>query len=376
MQAATVFIGSSHEHLKTAHALKTCLSSFADATVWDEAAFDLNESIFGGLLQAADSYDFGVFVFDADDVAVIRDNKTPTVRDNVLFELGLFIGRMGRDRAFWISSQGAMQPHIPTDLAGITHLSYLRPNNDDASTLRTALAKACERLQIAIDKLGPRRDRTVEHLDGVRILCAASTEYSAPRFAEDIANIRRNFPSGSVKSAHGVDGETLMADLSSEKWDIVHLAMYVDPANGDLLIPSSKGDAGAKVKRMPMEGVAGLIDMAGAKLVVVVTCDSLLLAARIARMTNTIAGYMAIDARAALDWSSVFYRFLAQGCPLFEAFNRAQTLTNPGLLLLANRDFRLSRPLRASPQDERLPPSSPDSPQKQLGESGSSSGVT
>src|ERR1700731_3562244 len=43
-------------------------------------------------MQTTDSYDFGVFVFDADDVAVLRDNKTPTVRDNVLFELGLFIG--------------------------------------------------------------------------------------------------------------------------------------------------------------------------------------------------------------------------------------------------------------------------------------------
>src|SRR6202040_953388 len=43
-------------------------------------------------MQTTDSYDLGVFVFDADDVAVIRDNKTPTVRDNVLFELGLFIG--------------------------------------------------------------------------------------------------------------------------------------------------------------------------------------------------------------------------------------------------------------------------------------------
>jgi hypothetical protein len=355
MPAPTVFIGSSHEHLKTAHALKSCLSSFAEAIVWDETAFDLNESIFGGLLQAADSYDFGVFVFDADDVAVIRDIKTPTVRDNVLFELGLFIGRMGRDRAFWISSQGATQPHIPTDLAGITHLSYLRPNTDDVDTLRAALTKSCQRLQIEIGKLGPRRDRTVDHLDGVRILCAASTEYSAPKFSEDIANIRRNFPSGSVKSAHGVDGETLMADLSSEKWDIVHLAMYVDPANGDLLIPSSKDSADAKVRRMPMEGVAGLIDMSGARLVVVVTCDSLILAARIARLTNTIAGYKAIDVRAALDWSSVFYRFLAQGCPLFEAFNRAQTLTNPGLILLANRDFRLRRPLRNPPSHERLP---------------------
>jgi hypothetical protein len=46
--------------------------------------------------------------------------------------------------------------------------------------------------------------------------------------------------------------------------------------------------------------------------------------------------------QSALDWSSVFYRFLAQGCPLSEAFNRAQTYSDPGLLLLAKHDFRLT----------------------------------
>jgi hypothetical protein len=47
-------------------------------------------------------------------------------------------------------------------------------------------------------------------------------------------------------------------------------------------------------------------------LIVVVTCDSLVLAARIARTTNTIAGYRSIEVSAALDWSSVFYHFLAR----------------------------------------------------------------
>jgi hypothetical protein len=42
----------------------------------------------------------------------------------------------------------------------------------------------------------------------------------------------------------------------------------------------------------------------------------------------------------------VFYKFLAQGCPLSEAFNRAQTITDPGLVLLAKHDFRLN--LRAN----------------------------
>jgi hypothetical protein len=85
-----------------------------------------------------------------------------------------------------------------------------------------------------------------------------------------------------------------------------------------------------------------MIHMSRPRLVVIVTCDSLVLAARIARLTNTIAGHKPIDVRAALDWSAVFYRFLARGCPLSEAFNRAQTLTDPGLLLIAKRDFRLN----------------------------------
>lgn len=342
MPVPTVFIGSSSEQLPTARALKTCLSSFAEAIVWDEAVFDLNESIFGGLLQAADKYDFGVFVFDADDVLRIRHAQVTTVRDNVLFELGLFTGRMGKGRAFWISAQGTNAPHIPTDLAGITHLSFARPSGG-MEQLPVALEKSCERLRIEIDKLGPRSDRTVEELNTVRILCAASSQYSAPKFAADIAEIQRNFPPGSVQSAHGVDAQEFLGYLSDgRKWDIVHLAMYVDPANGDLLIPSSKGPPGASGKdRLRMEGVEKLIQMSQAKLVVVVTCDSLVLAAGIARLTNTIAGYKPIDVRVALDWSSVFYRFLAQGCPLSEAFNRAQALTDPGLLLIARRDFRL-----------------------------------
>jgi hypothetical protein len=51
-----------------------------------------------------------------------------------------------------------------------------------------------------------------------------------------------------------------------------------------------------------------------------------------------------MDVRSALDWSFVFYRFLAQGCPLSEAFNQAQVYTNhvQGLLLLAKRDFKLT----------------------------------
>jgi hypothetical protein len=92
-----VFIGSSSEHIQTAEALKAGLMPYADATVWNDAsAFELNDSIFGRLLRAADRFDFAVFVFDADDEALIRHSRVRVVRGNVLFEFDVFTGRIGR----------------------------------------------------------------------------------------------------------------------------------------------------------------------------------------------------------------------------------------------------------------------------------------
>jgi hypothetical protein len=354
MAAPTVFIGSSSEQLSAARALKACMRPFAQVTVWDEPeAFRLNQSIFDGLLEAADRFDFAVFIFGADDVAVIRKAESRIVRDNVVFELGLFTGRLGSGRAFWLSPDHDGQEHLPSDLEGIIHLSFEAPRTVGATDvqLRTALAAPCERLRSEMGRLGPRTDRPVEELHTVRILCVASPAYSAPKFAEDLRQIQQNFPSGSIESAHGVGAEDLWNYFSSgRRWDIVHLAMYVDPRSGDLLFTSAEPRWRWRVPwsrqttqgRIRIDGVEAMIKDSGARLVVVVTCDSLVLGARIARTVNTIAGHRSIDVREALNWSAVFYRNLAQGRPLSEAFYGAQAMTDPGLMLLAKRDFKLS----------------------------------
>jgi CAP12/Pycsar effector protein, TIR domain len=349
----TVFIGSSSKQLDTAYALKGCLELFATPTVWNEkGALGLNESIFGALLKATDRFDFAVFIFDADDVARIRRSKVKVVRDNVLFEFGLFTGRIGTGRAFWISGLGSRESHIPTDLAGIIYLSYTKPAKPTDKNLRVALREACEQLKAQFDKVGPRTDRTIEELDHVRILCAASAQYSAPEFAEDIKEIQRNFPEGAIESAHGVSAPQFFDYLAGDRtWDLIHLAMYVDSASGDLLI--STNSEATNVNRIRAEGVTEMIRRSRARLVVVVTCDSLRLGATLARVTNTIAGYQQIDVPSALNWSSVFYRFLRQGCPLTEAFNRAQAITDPGLVLLAKHDFRLNLPSSAKDSRQR-----------------------
>ena len=238
MAEPSVFIGSSTEHLETARALKQCLGSDVEAVVWDEADFALNESTFGALSTMAERFDFAVFVFDADDVAQIRREKVVAVRDNVVFELGLFIGRLGRGRAFWITAEGAAAPHIPTDLAGITRLTYKKETGASREQLVAELARSCDRLRREFEKLGPRTDRTIAELEDVRVLCVASAQYQEPKFAEDIARIQRNFPPGSITSAHGVNADQFFDYLSGKQpWHIIHLAMYVDASTGTLLLP-------------------------------------------------------------------------------------------------------------------------------------------
>ena len=344
MAPPTVFIGSSREQSPTARALAERLKEFSTPTVWDEAPFALNESIFDGLLKAAQVSDYAVFVFEPDDVTRVRGVDVRAVRDNVLFEFGLFVGRMGRGRTFWLSSRQS-EGHVPSDLVGLTHLIFSRPSSEDEGALVAALGEAAERLRTVMKNQGRRTDREIDELDSIQILCLASAEYDEPKFAEDIEQIRRHFPHDSITSAHGVDPPEVLQYFGESRWDIVHLAMYVDPDSGDLIVPRRADPANRLM--IPAEGVEKLIEISMPRLVVVVTCDSLALAIRLGRRTNTIAGHKPIDVKSALRWSSVFYPALAGGCPLSEAFNRAQALADPGLLLISKRDFRLILPTAA-----------------------------
>jgi hypothetical protein len=343
MAVPTVFIGSSREQSHTAHALAERLKDFSTPMVWDQTPFALNEPIFDGLLKAVHASDYAVFVFEPDDVTRMRDVDFRTVRDNVIFEFGLFVGRLGRGRTFWISSRQSAA-HVPADLVGLTHLIFSRPASGDEPALVTALGEAAERLRTVIRTQGRRTDREVDELDSIKILCLASAEYDEPKFVADIDQIKRNFPQGSITSAHGVDASEVHQHFAETQWDIVHLAMYVDPQSGDLIVPRRSDPTNRLV--IPAAGVEILVEISSPRLVVLVTCDSLALAVRLARRTNTIAGHKPISVKSALHWSSIFYPALAGGCPLSEAFNRAQALADPGLLLISKKDFRLTWPIQ------------------------------
>lgn len=92
--------------------------------------------------------DFGIFVFAPCDTVRLRKKTYAAVRDNVLFELGLFVGRLGVERTFIVVPRNSIDLRIPTDLIGVTPGDY--DAQRDAENLTAALGPVCNRIRRAM----------------------------------------------------------------------------------------------------------------------------------------------------------------------------------------------------------------------------------
>lgn len=123
MEKPKLFIGSSQKNLRVAGVLADALEASAQVRVWNEGVFGLNQGFLETLLKELEENDFAAFVLGSDDLTRSGDESRPSPRDNVLFESGLFMGVLGRERVFLVYDKGAGLK-IPSDLAGITLASY------------------------------------------------------------------------------------------------------------------------------------------------------------------------------------------------------------------------------------------------------------
>ncbi|MDR3156629.1 MAG: nucleotide-binding protein [Lactobacillales bacterium] len=125
-----LFIGSSLEGGSIAEELKTKIleecGDWIEPKLWSEdKVFTLNESTFHSLIQSSREYEYGIFVATADDLRKKRWHITKTMRDNVLFEAGMFLGSLGLTRAFLLVDKKCA---LPSDYAGITLSIYNKTN--------------------------------------------------------------------------------------------------------------------------------------------------------------------------------------------------------------------------------------------------------
>lgn len=118
-----IFIGSSSESLKYAYALQAIMYSDYEITVWDQDIFKPSQTAIESLVEGLSNFDFAVFIMSSDDKILSRGREYECTRDNIIFEIGLFMGRLGRDRVFLIKPL-KKEIKIPTDLLGIHILEY------------------------------------------------------------------------------------------------------------------------------------------------------------------------------------------------------------------------------------------------------------
>jgi hypothetical protein len=160
MKKPSVFIGSSSEGIDVARAVGFQLRDVGEITIWNEGVFKPGESYLESLFNALDRFDFAVLIFTPDDVVIQRGEQNLSPRDNVMFELGLFLGRFGKARTFVLRSNEPI--NYPSDLAGVTILYYESDRID--KNLRAAVSATCIPIREAIRDLGLAESRGLQQI--------------------------------------------------------------------------------------------------------------------------------------------------------------------------------------------------------------------
>lgn len=144
-----IFIGSSTESLKIARAIQSALlPDPVTIKPWDKGVFTASEVTIESLEAAARTADFAILILSADDKVRLRGKKVVAPRDNVIFELGMFIGAIGRKRTFMVVER-ADKLRLPPDLAGVTYLT-VRPKKK--VLLDKDVAQAVAKIRAAVSK--------------------------------------------------------------------------------------------------------------------------------------------------------------------------------------------------------------------------------
>ncbi|AXA23899.1 TIR domain-containing protein [Pseudomonas putida] len=150
MRKPRVFIASSVEGIHIANAVNECLDYDVELVHWKDS-FRLSSYSIDDLMEKSRTVDFAIFIFTPDDILTIREQVHIVARDNVIFELGLFIGSLSRERCFVIKPRNSSM-HFPTDLLGLTPADF--DGNRSDGDLTQAVNAPCIKIKKEISRLG------------------------------------------------------------------------------------------------------------------------------------------------------------------------------------------------------------------------------
>lgn len=119
----------------------------------DDQIFPVGSYPLDVLEGAVSKADFCIAIASADDLVRARDRKQMAPRDNVIFELGFFMSRIGRARTMLLVPKGK-DIKIPSDFKGVTPITY--DDNTTDQQLSTALGPTITKIKKTVRDQGVR----------------------------------------------------------------------------------------------------------------------------------------------------------------------------------------------------------------------------
>jgi hypothetical protein len=170
------------------------------------------------LFQTARLYDYAIMILRPDDTLKTMDAKGQPIdlsipRDNVIFELGLFMGAIGGRRALAVVSHGPGAVRLPSDLFGFDQVSLA---GEDEASVRAAAP--------------PILAKIMDSYNSVGLSLLPSTGLAIGYFSNFVRPVCRYLEGGKVS----LDGEAIDVGQTGYVFDVV--------------IPSSLATAGTDAR--------------------------------------------------------------------------------------------------------------------------------
>lgn len=186
-----LFIASSSMYLNYAYALKDSLNESLQSfslkvrcALWkDDDVFLPGHSVWETLVKLNPAY--AIALVTPDDKAQIKGSDYVIARDNVIFEYGLFVGKLGRDKTFFVAPDNEPNLQVMSDLSGVVPIPYPFSPGADVRQAKRDLVDAVHRISQRIHRLETPPSHTPSH---------SPSSHTAPRNTKKAGRNKPIFP--------------------------------------------------------------------------------------------------------------------------------------------------------------------------------------
>ena len=151
-----VFIICAVEAMEIAQAIQFQFQhAEADFKIWSDQVFKASQYPIEALQDVLDESDFAIAIASPEDLVQVRGEAVTQPRDNVLVELGMSLGRLGRRRSMLLVPRKS-HVSLPSDFKGLTPIQY---EDGPLADLPRLVGPACFEIKTVIAEFGVRTDR-------------------------------------------------------------------------------------------------------------------------------------------------------------------------------------------------------------------------